>query len=162
MDNARAVETLKTLGTGPQYVGLWESARDARRADPADLHRLGVDFREAAPLPPLAEAMVSVDGIFERLQVCAASGWKKPAGHPDLDAPHEALRIREIFVEILRTENVRSRPVEFRALLEGARAASERLEAALRAAEPAEPVFAALKKSCSECHRVYRNAPPRK
>ncbi|HVR84282.1 MAG TPA: hypothetical protein VMU54_08225, partial [Planctomycetota bacterium] len=36
MDTTRAVETLRTLGTGPQYVGLWDSAREARKADPAD------------------------------------------------------------------------------------------------------------------------------
>ncbi|HEV3028723.1 MAG TPA: hypothetical protein VG457_14185, partial [Planctomycetota bacterium] len=162
MTNARAVESMKTLGTGPQYVGLWDSAREARKADPADLRRLQVDFRETAPLPPLAEAMVSVDGIFERLRLCAASGWKTPAGHPDLDPSHEALRIREIFTEILRTEAVGARPAEFRALMEAARAKSERLEAALRAAEPAAPVFAALKESCLDCHRPYRNTPPPK
>jgi protein tyrosine phosphatase (PTP) superfamily phosphohydrolase (DUF442 family) len=157
MDNARAIQTMKILGTGPQYVGLWESARKAQKADAADLHRLSVDFRETSPLPPLAEAMVSLDGVLERLQLCAKSGWRKPEGHPDLDPPHEALRIRELLTELLRTEAVRSRPAEFRVLLEASQAASERLEMALRAAEPAERVFAALKESCADCHRPYRN-----
>jgi protein tyrosine phosphatase (PTP) superfamily phosphohydrolase (DUF442 family) len=162
MDNARAVETMKTLGTGPQYVGLWASAREARPADAADLRRLQVDFRETSPLPPLAEAMVSLDGVFERLQLCATDGWRKPEGHPDVDPPHEALRLREIFAEILRTEEIRSRPAEFRALMEASRARSERLEGALREAGPADSAFAALKLSCTDCHRAYRNKPPGK
>jgi len=162
MDNARALRTMTTLGTGPQYAGLWASAREARKADAEDLRRLPVEFRETSPIPPLAEAMVGLDGVLERMELSAKAGWKTPPGHPDVDPPHEALRIREILAELLRTEEIRSRPAEFRELLERSRASAERLEAALRGPEPADPVFAALKKSCADCHRPYRNTPPGK
>jgi protein tyrosine phosphatase (PTP) superfamily phosphohydrolase (DUF442 family) len=157
MDNARAVEKMKTMGTGPQYLGLWASAREAAKADPATLRNLQVDYRETAPIPPLAEAMVGVDGVFERLQLCGKAGWKAPAEHPDVDPPHEALRLREIFTEILRTEDCRARPDEFRRMMEAARAASERLEKGLRNGEPADPAWTALRQSCADCHKPYRN-----
>ncbi|HLY11086.1 MAG TPA: hypothetical protein VKW04_17420 [Planctomycetota bacterium] len=162
MDNARAVETMKTLGTGPQYIGLWESARQAKKAEAATLRGLQVEFREKAPIPPLAEAMVSLDVVTERLQLCAKAGWKQPAGHPDLDPAHEALRVREILAEIMRTEEFRSRPEDFRRKMEASRAVSERLETLLRAGDPAAPAFAALKESCADCHKPYRNTRPRK
>lgn len=162
MDNARALETMKVLGTGPQYIGLWESAREAKRADAAALRDLRVDYRETAPIPPLAEAMVGVDAVVERLQLSGKAGWKTPADHPDVDPPHEALRLREIFTEILRTEDLKARPDEFRRFLEASRTAAERLEAVLRRGEPAEAAFAALKQSCADCHKPYRNSPSRK
>src|SRR5581483_355243 len=84
MDNARAVETMKTMGTGPQYVGLWASAREAAKADPATLRALRVEYRETAPVPPLAEAMVAADGAFELLELSGKAGGRAPAGHPDL------------------------------------------------------------------------------
>jgi protein tyrosine phosphatase (PTP) superfamily phosphohydrolase (DUF442 family) len=162
MDNARAVETMKTMGTGPQYIGLWASAREATRVDPATLRSLRVDFRETAPIPPLAEAMVSVDGAFERLTLCGKAGWRAPAEHPDVDPPHEALKLREIFTEIQRTDDYKPRPEEFRRMMEAARAAAERLEDLLRKGEAANPSFAALKQTCADCHKPYRNAPTRK
>ena len=157
MDNARAVETMKTMGTGPQYIGLWQSAREAKKADAATLRGLRVDYRETAPIPPLAEAMVGVDGVYERLQLCGKAGWKSPSGHPDVDPPHEALRLREIFTEILRTEECKSRPEDFRRMMEATRSASERLETVLRKGEPADAAFAALKQTCADCHKPYRN-----
>ena len=161
MDPSRAVETLKLLGTGPQYVGLWASAREARKAEGSELHRLPVDFRETAPVPPLTEAMVGVDVVFERLQLCAASGWRKPPEHPDVDPPHEALRLREIFYEIMRTDEFNARPAEFRALMEASRAESERLEGLLRSGGNADPAFLTLKQSCVDCHKGWRNTPTR-
>ncbi len=162
MDNVQAVDTMKTLGTGLQYIGLWASASEARKAEPAILQRLTVDFREAVPMPPLAEAMVGIDVVFDRLQRCATSGWKRPSDHPDLDPPHEALRLREIFYEIMRTDDFKARPAEFRARMEASRSASEHLEGLLRSGGSGDPDLLTLKQSCVDCHRIWRNTPTRK
>ena len=159
MTNGQAVGAMKTLGTGPQYIGLWNAARDATPSDPGALQRLKVEFRETAPIPPMAEAMVHLDEAFERLELCRMAGWKKPAGHPDLDPPHEALKCREICVEIMRTDDFKGRPEGFRKLMEASRSASERLETRLRAGSAADAAFEALKKSCADCHKPYRNRP---
>jgi hypothetical protein len=157
MDNARAVETMKTMGTGSQYIGLWASAREATKADPATLRNLRVEYRETAPIPPLAEAMVAIDGAFDLLSACGKAGWRAPAEHPDVDPPHEALKLREIFTEIQRTDDWKARPEEFRRMMEAARAAAERLEDLLRKKEAANPAFAVLKQTCADCHKPYRN-----
>jgi protein tyrosine phosphatase (PTP) superfamily phosphohydrolase (DUF442 family) len=163
LNNDQAVAAMRTLGTGSQYRGLWDSAREARPMEIDALRRLPVTFREAAPIPPLAEAMVGLDDVFDRLQLCSKAGWKKPADHPDVDPPHEALRAREICAEIMRTEDFKSRPEEFRKLMETSRAAAETLELRLRAADPAaDQAFAALTRACADCHKPFRNARSRK
>ncbi len=162
MTNDQAVDAMKTLGTGPQYLGLWASAREARPAEASVLRELKVEFREVVPIPPLAEAMVGLDEVFERLQLCAKAGWRKPAEHPDLDPAHEALRAREILTEIVRTDDCRSRPEDFRSWMGGAKSAAEQLESRLRAAESPDQAFTALKQSCATCHKPYRNVRNRK
>jgi hypothetical protein len=156
---------MKTLGTGPQYIGLWASAREAKRADAAELRDLKVEFRETSPIPPLADAMVSLDAAFERLQLCQKSGWKTPPGHPDVDPPHEALRVREICAEILRTDDGKGRPADFQSWMQAARASSEQLEGLLRSSaspERADRALAALQQSCTDCHQPYRNVKARR
>jgi protein tyrosine phosphatase (PTP) superfamily phosphohydrolase (DUF442 family) len=165
MDNGQAIRAMEMLGTGPQYIGLWASARESKGADAAELRDLKVEFRETSPIPPLADAMVGLDTVFERLLLCREAGWRKPPGHPDIDPPHEALRLREICVEILRTEECRTRPSEFRAWMERTKAESQDLEVLLRSSaspERAERALAALQQSCTDCHQPYRNVKSRR
>lgn len=160
LDNDQAVQVMKSMGTGEQYRGLWSSARGARAAESGVLERLHVDYREVAPIPPLTEAMVALDEAFDRLERCRKAGWSTPPGHPDVDPPHEALRAREILTEIQRTEDCKGRPADFQDWIETGRRAAAELERRLR--EPSgEPkaAFEALRKTCADCHKPYRNAP---
>jgi hypothetical protein len=124
--------------------------------DAAVLRSLHVEFREAAPIPPLAEAMVGLDEALERLDRCARAGWK----HPDLNPAHEALKVREICVEIMRTEEFPRRPEQFRNWMESTRAAGQALEEHLRgpSMDPADRALGMLKRTCVDCHKPYRNA----
>lgn len=160
MNNDQAVSAMKDLGTGPQYIGLWKSAREAKPASASELRDLKVDFRETSPIPPMVDAMVSLDAAVDHLELCRKAGWAPPPGHPDVDAPHEALKAHEIFVEILRTEEFKRRPDEFRAGMEAARSAAEELNLALSRGVPADVAdraLASLQKSCADCHQTYRN-----
>ncbi|MBI3830777.1 MAG: hypothetical protein HY291_14750, partial [Planctomycetes bacterium] len=73
-----ALEDLKVFGTGANYHGLWAAARDAKPMDEKELKKLKVDFKEVAPIPPLADAMVQYDELVDRLKTCKAVGWKTP------------------------------------------------------------------------------------
>jgi protein tyrosine phosphatase (PTP) superfamily phosphohydrolase (DUF442 family) len=166
LDNEQAIQVMKEMGTGEQYLGLWAAARTSKPADPAVLHSLAVDFREVASVPPLAEAMVAIDGAFDRLELCKKSNWTAPKDHPDLSAAHESLQIREITSELSRMEDCRVRPEEFRRLLESMKQASADLESRLRGLAPGQgpdvvaldQSFGAIRRSCSDCHKAYRNS----
>lgn len=166
LDTAQAIDAMKLMGTGPQYLGLWSSARAARKADDTTLRSLKVDFSETAPVPPLVDAMVNLDAACDHLEQCARAGWKTPLDHPDLDPAHEALKTRELCAEIRRTPDCAARPDDFRAWIEAAARAAANLETLLRAASvdptSVDRAFATLRQSCADCHKPYRNVSSRR
>ena len=165
----RAESVLKTFGTGENYKGLWASARAARPVDRAVLDAVKVDYVETAKVPPMAEAMVDIDQTLDRLKLSAASGWRTPAGHPDVDPPHEALQLMEKLRELGRTQDVlRSRPRQFQDMLAHGEREAQALHEALSAwsaessnlNEPPASLGASLANvtaSCATCHKAYRD-----
>ena len=97
-----------------------------------------------------------------------AADWKKLAKHPDLEAAHEALLLREAFYELLRTEEVQNQPERFRQLMREAESTSKELEATLRSQEvegvapskeSAGQVFTRVTNNCQACHKEFRDVP---
>ncbi|MEO8493658.1 MAG: hypothetical protein ABI614_01205 [Planctomycetota bacterium] len=159
-------EVLEVAGTSSDYQGLYRSVATAEQRQ--ELKDLQVEFRESVELPPLANAMVLIEKSFDNLKQIGKSNWETPATHPDLTPAHEALLLREQFSELLRTEEVLRRPLEFRELLERSRAAAESLEKNLREGGATRPVTATAKRrlsaalgsignDCIRCHRAHRD-----
>ena len=163
----QAESVLYTFGTGENYKGLWASARDARPVDANELRSLKVEFVETAKVPPMADAMVSIDHAWEHLKQAEKAGWRAPAEHPDLDPPHEALQLMEHFRELGRTTEVAARPADFRHKLAESEAAANRLHELLakqsNAGRPDVPpaevgdAMKTLSNGCASCHRQYRD-----
>jgi hypothetical protein len=107
----------------------------------------------------MAEAMVALDLAFDNLELGRGAEWRSPAGHPDVHPPHEALRAREILTEIMRTDDFKSRPADFKGLMEASHRAALEVESRLRGSGDPQAAFDALRKSCSDCHKPYRNTP---
>ena len=82
-------------------------------------------------MPPLAKAMVNIEVRFDNLMMASRSSWKVNAAHPDIDAAHEALMLKEHFAEILRTVPGGESSKEFREIFRGSHEAASRLEAQL-------------------------------
>src|SRR5262249_6090042 len=76
IDSANAESILKAAGTSENYRGLYEAAREARRLDSKLLDGLQADFPRVAEIPPLAQAMVTIEHVYDHLQEIAAAGWK--------------------------------------------------------------------------------------
>ena len=66
---------------------------------------------------------------------------------------------REILTEILRTDDFKARPADFRAWMEASHRAATDLESSLRGSGHPETAFDAFRRACSDCHKPYRNAP---
>lgn len=167
IEPSAATELLKFAGTSVNYLGLYQSAADARRIDDQLLDSLETEFPEVAELPPFAEAMVELEHTFDHLKRFAHVGWKPLEEHPDLDPSHEALLLREHFAEMLRLESVSKEPSEFRGMLEQSRIDAETLELLLREqsanlnnrkADLDEP-FKRLTGNCTACHKQFRDVP---
>jgi hypothetical protein len=117
-------------------------------------------------VPAFVEMMVRVDGHWDRLKAIQKSAFKPPADHPDLDPPHEALQLIELFREASRLSEVRARGESFARSLEAAERRAESLRQALRefAERPGEPsrraaeaTFLAVSQSCTGCHARHRD-----
>ncbi len=158
----RAVAQMRAIGTSSQYVGLYDvvarfdapTARERATARSAPLPAV-------AAVPPMAAAMVGIDHGKSNLDDVRAADWGVPSNHPDVDPAHEALKLRELFVELGRSDGVADEPLAFRRRLGDAARAAGELEAALRAGDrdAAERAHAAIDAACRGCHAAFRDVP---
>lgn len=165
---AAALSVLKLAGTSENYRGLYRSAAGAQVWDSKLLDSLQVTFQETVAVPPLAEAMVQLEHVYHQVQQIADADWKAPAAHPDLDAAHQALLLRERFTEMLRTPEVQQQPASFQQLLKTSEAAAQELETELHqqsnhrdpdATESLTNLLNSITKDCKSCHVQYRDIP---
>jgi protein tyrosine phosphatase (PTP) superfamily phosphohydrolase (DUF442 family) len=157
---------LKQAGTDPHYTGLIGLPATLQRPAPGELDNVSADFPEVAPVGPLAETMVQIDERWDHLKALRNATWQAPAGHADLDAPHEASQLVEQFRELARSPELKGRPADFRALLDDATARAETLEKCLRQStfdgDALEAAFRASAAACTRCHERFRDAPHRR
>jgi len=156
---AYAEEALTSVGTSPNYPGLWACARDAEVVPPSELDAWKADLPAVAEVSDFVGAMAGLDRAFDRLGLAREAGWGAPADHPDL-AP---VSLAGQTADLLRVAAEHPKRVDDEtAFVEALRVASERastLERALDAGDTdaAETSWAALSRSCKDCHAVYRN-----
>ncbi|MFN0067805.1 MAG: cytochrome c [Limisphaerales bacterium] len=156
----QAVAWLRQAGTSADYAGLFRDNVNFRPPAPEFLASLGTNFTSRAEVSGLVEGMVEVDRRWEHLKEIQQAGWRAPAKHPDLVPATEALLLQEAYRELLRVPESAERGDDFLALLRQAGAEAEELHAALKAGgDPArvEAAARAVGRSCSACHRRFRN-----
>jgi protein tyrosine phosphatase (PTP) superfamily phosphohydrolase (DUF442 family) len=162
---AAATEILEFAGTSRNYVGLYQSATNARRIEDQLLDALKADFQEIAELSPFAEAMVELEHTFDHLQRMAAAGWKPLDDQPDLDPAHEALLLFEHYTEMLRLESIAQEPARMRTLLEESKVDAHSLETLLRERQThgntrdIDETLKRLSDNCTACHTRFRDIP---
>ncbi len=114
----RALRWLNEAGTAPEYRGLYESVASFTPPTDAELAEVGTDLPERAEVPALVEAMVAIDARWDALKAIRAAGFHVPDDQPDLDPPHEALQLRELFRESARRPDTIDRGADFAGMLE--------------------------------------------
>jgi protein tyrosine phosphatase (PTP) superfamily phosphohydrolase (DUF442 family) len=169
LDAARASNVLQIAGTSPQYRGLFDAVDRSRRIDDSLLDGLPADFPEVAAVPPLADAMVQIQHVYDELQRLRDSGWKPPPDHPELVPTEEALLLKEQFRELLRTDAVHRRGDAFVESIRQAEASAGQLEAELqtwqdsgrllRVPPAVERAMQAINANCAACHAKFRDSP---
>jgi hypothetical protein len=162
----KALAWMKEAGTSPDYRGLYSSAREFVPPTAEELERVGKELPERAEVPALVEMMVQVDGRWDHLKAVEKAGFKATADQPDIDPPHEALQLAELFRELVRLPETKERGKEFLAAVEVAERHATSLEGSLRslgnrptaeARRAVESAFLAVGKSCTTCHASHRD-----
>ena len=158
-----AVAEMKAAGTDPKYMGLYAAPVAFTRPDDEALAKVEVP-PSSAPVPAFAQAMVEIDGSWDRLKAVQKAGWAAPADHPDVAPAHEAVILWEHLRELARREEVAARPAAFRTMLAASEKGASDLAAALKGetldAVAAKAAFDRVAKSCVECHTAYRDVRP--
>ncbi len=157
----KAAAWLKQAGTDSHYLGLVEIPTRFRRPTTDELDQLPAEFPSSVAVPDLTRLMVAVDARWDGLKLAKSVGWKRTDQHPDLDPPHEALQLRELYREANRLPSGAKSTEEFRYLMMEAEQAAMELETALRVrppdAERAGRAFAKGQAACTACHTKYRD-----
>jgi hypothetical protein len=164
---AQAEAWLVTAGTATNYAGLYESVRRFQKPTAEQLNRAPAEFPEVATVSGLIEAMVGIDERWEHLKAARAAGYQAPKHHPDLKPANEAVILWERYREAQRLSDAAHHGTNFVARLEAAEIEVKEAERLLRlfAAKPAPDIraeldksFDAVAKTCSSCHKTYRDA----
>ena len=154
-NNAGALAILKRAGSSENYGRLW---RDVENYQMPTADVALPDLVEVATINSLAAAMAQIDRAYDHLVLYKDAGWTTPPDHTDLVPAQEALLIREAFRESVRNLDV-AYDAQFTVWLTEAELQAESLETAISAKDTAviAKKFAALRASCMQCHKAYRN-----
>ncbi|MCG3133372.1 MAG: hypothetical protein HMLKMBBP_00521 [Planctomycetes bacterium] len=158
MDPAKTEETLKAAGTDPKYAGLYRTTAATKRLSGEELAAVPVNPAYVSP-GDLAAAMADLDFRWEYLKASKERAWGLLPDHPDVSPPHEARMAWEGLREMARMKDATSQGGEFMKMLADSEAAVAKLEAALRAGDPAAATasFDAAAKLCGSCHKKFRD-----
>ncbi len=155
---------LREAGTSVHYKGLYRSVARAKTIAKKELDQLEFDFPAISPPSPLVESMVWAEKHFDALVRFDANNWMPLADHPDLDAAHEALLLREQFAEMQRTET--SHTPDYDRLLNRSKQSSQKLHELLTSSRQvgsrqismkAHNLVNSIKQDCRNCHRQFRD-----
>ncbi len=160
LTGAEGVAFLTEAGTAPSYEGLYACVAAGQPAASSAIDAAPAEFPPLRQPTGLVAAMVDADAAFEHVDAIRAAGWAVPQDHPDLVPAAEAGRLADDLR--LGAEDPRAAargPELVRGLLRASEEAAA-LEEAIAAGAPAADLstrFAAVKRSCTECHASWRN-----
>ncbi len=155
----QAERWLTVAGTDPKYTGLVGIPHTFKPPASDTLDTTAADFPTVAKVTDLVRVMVEVDERWDHLKAVKTANWKAPKGHPDLDPPHEAVILTELYREAARLDDSTARGKEFLELLGEGEATARDLEGALRAGKQADAAtaFGRSQALCAKCHEKYRD-----
>ncbi len=161
-DTHSALDFLAAVGTDPRYKGLFADV-DRMSLIPAEELDRAAELPEVAVVPDLTRLMVGVDERWDRLKAVKAAGWKTPPDHQDVDPPHEAVQLAELYREAARLPGIIADREGMKPAFLAAEVAARELEVALRANDStrSETAFRSTATACTQCHAAHRDQTPR-
>jgi protein tyrosine phosphatase (PTP) superfamily phosphohydrolase (DUF442 family) len=160
LTGAQGVAFLKQAGTAPSYEGLYACVAEGQPAAAQAIDGAPADFPPLRQPSGLVAAMVDVDEAFEHVDAIRAAGWAVPTDHPDLVPAAEAGRLADDLRLGAEDPRAAARSADLVTRLRAAAEEAAALEEAIVAGAPAADLakrFAAVKRSCTECHTRWRN-----
>ena len=118
------------------------------------------NFPAASPLDGVAGAMVAISRADDHLKALSRREWKPDPAHPDVDPVQEAVKLASLFERADSLPEAAALPADFHDWMRASTRQAGELRDLLRDAAPADraqAAYEALSRTCSACHKVYRN-----
>ena len=165
--SAQAEAWLEAAGTATNYTGLYDVVRRFQKPTAEQLRAVAAEFPETAKVSGLTDTMVGVDERWDHLKAVRVAGYNAPKDNPDIEPANEAVILWEHYREAQRLPDSAHHGTDFIDRLKAAEAQVKEAEYLLKmyAADPKPDIrarldksFDAIGKSCSSCHKTYRDA----
>lgn len=159
ISNEEAVAELKASGCAESYKGLYRDVLACVPPTAAELAQVPAKLPSYVSPGDLAEHMAVMDRVWDRVGSAKSAAWTTPPSMPDVDPPHEARILWEAFREMARLDEAKKHGDEFLSILSRAETGSKALEESIRKGDAAAAAknWDAVKASCSDCHKKWRN-----
>ncbi len=158
---------LSAAGTATNYTGLYGVVRKFHKPAAEELKKVPAAFPETAQVSGLIDAMVGIDDHWDHLKAVQFAGHRAPKEHPDIKPANEAVILGEHFRQAQLLPDAAQRGTDFIDRLKMAEGEAKELERLLKllVSDPQPEIraqldtsFDAITKTCSSCHKAYRDA----
>lgn len=158
-------EMKQYCGTSDKYEGLYREIAIGPLPSPEETESLDYEFDAIRRPEGMVGVMVQMSRAHDYLVELMERDWAADSDHPDVDALNEASKIMQAFEAAQDLVTVKAGPADMRDWFASSLTESRKLTEALQrrkngAAEAggeATASFKALRQTCSDCHKVYRD-----
>lgn len=157
----QAIDFLHQAGTAQDYAGLYRDVRAFRPPTTAELASMRANFPEIAKTPLMVDTMVAIDQHCDALKAAQKTGWREVPGHAGEAPAQTAVLMWELFRELARDPETKTRGADYTARLTEGEKAADALRTTLSDGAQDGPArdaaFQHMTESCTGCHKAHRN-----
>ncbi|MEZ6014933.1 MAG: sulfur transferase domain-containing protein [Planctomycetota bacterium] len=169
LERDRAIAEMRQwCATSSKYEGLYAAVATKEIPTAAETARFAFDFEPAHTFEGKREAMIAMARHWDNVKLIQKAGWKVDPKHPDLDPLQEATQVHLLYEVCTKLPETFTYPDDYRTEMTSGFQASAELVRFLsdctttdvtpeQLADGLEAAFKAVGKSCSNCHKVYRD-----
>jgi len=169
VDRERAIAEMRQwCGTASKYEGLYKAVATISVPTAAETEQYAFDFTAAHRFSGTRDAMVSLARHWDNVKLLQKHGFQVDPEHPDLDPLQEVTQVHQLYAACNELGDTATYADDYRQWMQAGFDASAQLVRFLsdcshgttsRAAVAAEleAAYKAVGKSCTDCHKVYRD-----
>jgi len=156
---AQAESRMKVSGLAADYKGLWKAVGEAQPMPAAELQADPSSFPKVAKVSGMVATMSEIDSVFENVVAAQKAAWSAPMDHPDLVPAKETKRLHALLAQMVADPESQKLDADYQTRLGKSIELGKALDAAVAANDKAaaDTQFAAIQKSCKECHKAHRD-----
>lgn len=161
-------EMRQWCGTSSKYEGLYRAVAMKEVPTAEETARFPFEFEAAHQFEGTRTAMIPMGRHWDNVTLVKKAGWKPDPSHPDLDPLNEATQLHQLYAACLKMDDTAAYADDYHVMMQAGFDASATLVRFLSdcKAEECTPEEAATElasaydvvaKSCTDCHKAYRD-----